>query len=113
MARQITQQAMEQTPSYREIEPAITFRYDYTKQCNPFTRDGYVSVAAIYNMASWSSWKSSSLGLREQAVASGIAGLPLHTLMQLNQGRRSNQPALFPAWLRGRYLGVQGPGRRG
>ena len=94
--RYITKQELESLPSYPLVEQAITYPYDYRCKCDPFTKDGYVSVAAIYNMSAWASWKSSSLNARERAIAEGILGLPLHVLMQINQGRRKNQPALFP-----------------
>jgi hypothetical protein len=55
-----------------------------------------VSVAAIYNMAAWASWKSSSLGGHERAIADAIQDLHLGDLMTLNHNRRIDAPALFP-----------------
>jgi len=61
------------------------------------TRDGYLSVAAIYNMSAWANWKSSSLSNEERANANAIDNqLNLGALMKLNEGRRRDQPALFP-----------------
>ena len=82
--------------SYPLIAKAVEYRHDYRKRCNPQTKDGYVSVDAIYNMSSWASWKSSSLGAGERAIANAIQDLKLLELMKLNKGRRSDQPALFP-----------------
>jgi len=92
----ITWKEFQALPTFDLIEPAVTYPYDYRKKCDPFTKDGYLSVAAIYNMSAWASWKSSSLDKREMAIARAIDALPLYELMRLNDGRRSNQPALFP-----------------
>ena len=94
--RQITQQELQSLPSYLHLEQAITYPYDYRKKCEPFTRDGFVAVAAIYNLSAWSGWKSSSLGYQDRQVANAIHNIPLYELMKINKGRRSNQPALFP-----------------
>lgn len=83
-------------PGYPYIERAITYPYDYRKKCSPVTKDGYVSVAAIYNMSAWANWKSSSLGVVDRKISEAINNLRLYALMKLNKGRRSNQPALFP-----------------
>lgn len=94
--RYITKKEFQNLPSYTVIERAVTYPYNYNKVCDPFTRDGYVSVAAIYNMSAWASWKSSSLDPREMAISRAIQGLHLLELKDLNQGRKSNQPAVFP-----------------
>jgi len=86
-------------PGYPYVEQAVTFPYDYRKKCSPVTRDGYLSVASIYNMSAWASWKSSSLGTAERSIAEAINGIPLYELMELNERRRSDQPALFPVRL--------------
>jgi hypothetical protein len=78
--------------SYPDLAQAITFE----QSGKPITRDGYVSVHAIYNMSAWESWKSSSLSAHERALASAISNLNLYALMKLNEGRRKDQPALFP-----------------
>jgi hypothetical protein len=83
-------------PSFPLIRRAITFRFHPTRAASPQTRDGYVSVAAIYNMSRWASWKSSSLDPEEAAIAAAINKLPLGELMRLNEGRRTDQPAFFP-----------------
>lgn len=91
------------------LEQAITYPFTHTRVASPRTKDGYVSVAAIYNMSAWASWKSSSLGAREQALAREIQDrLGLLDLMRLNHGRRIDQPALFPAGM----LPVRNPRRR-
>lgn len=82
--------------SYPLIANAVEYCHDYRKKCSPQTKDGYVSVDAIYNMSAWASWKSSSLGASERVVANAIQELKLGELMRLNKGRRSDQPALFP-----------------
>ena len=85
--------------SYKEIAEAVDFRYDPSSgpKNNPITKDGFVSVYAIYNMSAWASWKSSSLSEYERTKAEAIQKLGLGSLMQLNEGRIMNQPALFPA----------------
>jgi len=108
-------------PSYSLISRAVSYPGDYHQRCDPQTKDGYVSVHAIYNMSAWAGWKSSSLDPQEMAIAMAIDKLPLHTLMQLNKGRRKDQPALFPAGLlpirevpqtvsKSKYLGNWKPG---
>ena len=87
---------LEALPSFHLIKRAITFRYDHTRVASPVTRDGYISVAAIYNMSRWASWKIGSLDPMESAIAMAINALPLGELMDLNHGRRTDQPALFP-----------------
>ncbi len=95
--RYITKEEIQSIPGYQEIVEAIEFPSKPGK-CDPFTRDGkYLSVAAIYNMSAWASWKSSSLSEYERGKAEAIHGLELGDLMTLNKGRRSDQPALFPA----------------
>jgi len=95
--RYITKEELEALPSYPELVEAIEFPFKGGKS-DPFTRDGkYVSVAAIYNMSAWASWKSSSISEYERAKAGAVEGLHLGDLMTLNQGRRMDQPALFPA----------------
>jgi hypothetical protein len=79
-------------PSYPDLSAAVTFEQSGV----PFTADGYVSVHAIYNMAAWENWKSSSLSPIDRARAAAIGKLNLVALMQLNNGRRKNEPALFP-----------------
>jgi hypothetical protein len=88
---------LEKLPSFPIIRRAIMFPFDHTRAASPMTRDGYVSVAAIYNMSSWANWKSSSLDPTEKAIAAAIKKLPLEELMRLNDGRRTDQPAFFPA----------------
>jgi len=85
-------------PSYNKIAEAVEFRYDPASglKNSPITKDGYVSVYAIYNMSAWASWKSSSLSDYERAKAEAVGELRLLDLMQLNEGRIKNQPALFP-----------------
>jgi len=95
-ARYITWEDFQLLPSFPYIEQAVNFPYDYSKKCSPATKDGHVSVAAIYNMSAWANWKSSSLGIEERGIAEAIEEIPLYELMKLNDGRRSNQPALFP-----------------
>jgi hypothetical protein len=87
---------LEALPSFPLIRRAIMFRFDHTRAASPKTKDGYVSVAAIYNMLSWANWKSSSLDPTEAAIAAAINKLPLGELMRLNEGRRIDQPAFFP-----------------
>lgn len=94
--KQISKEEFEKLPSYPYIEPAISLPFNPQCKCAPFTKDGYLSVAAIYNMSAWASWKSSSLGTSERVVAESIGDIPLYKLMQMNAGRRINQPALFP-----------------
>lgn len=106
--RYITKEELRQLPSYPWIEQALFFgsdyagedeplsRYQASRKVYPFTRDGYVAVQALYNLSSWRSWKSSSLSSEERDVAGAIGGLKLYELMRLNEGRRKNQPALFP-----------------
>ena len=62
----------------------------------PFTKSGLVAVQALFNLSRWSSWKSSSLGDEERGIADSIGGMKLYKLMELNKGRRMNEPALFP-----------------
>jgi rubrerythrin len=83
-------------PSYQIIVRAVNYPHDYRKKCSPVTKDGYVSVDALYNMSAWASWKSSSLDPSEKRIADEINKLSLYELMRLNKGRRSDQPALFP-----------------
>jgi hypothetical protein len=94
--RFIRWEELEALPSFPLIRRAITFRFDPTRAASPITRDGYVSVAAIYNMSSWASWKYGSLDPEEAALARAIKELPLGELMALNHGRRTDQPAFFP-----------------
>jgi len=84
--------------SYNQIAEAVEFRYDLMtgNVYNPVTKDGYLSVYAIYNMNAWANWKSSSLSEYERSKASAIDSLNLVSLMKLNDGRIKNQPALFP-----------------
>jgi hypothetical protein len=79
-------------PSYPELATAVTFEQSGV----PFTKDGYVAVHALYNMASWENWKSSSLSPIDRERAAAIGKLNLSALMKLNDGRRKDQPALFP-----------------
>jgi hypothetical protein len=95
--RYIARKDFEALPSYRYIARALSYPHDYRRKCDPFTRDGYLSVDAIYNLSAWASWKSSSLDPGEMATARAIHDLNLGELMRLNHGRRMNQPALFPA----------------
>lgn len=95
--RYISRKDFEALPSYRYIGRALTYPHDYRSKCDPWTRDGYLSVHAIYNLSAWASWKSSSLDPREMATARAINDLNLGELMRLNHGRRMNEPALFPA----------------
>lgn len=85
---------LKKLPSFEQIREAIEY-----KQKSPLTAEGYVSVAAIYNMSSWASWKMSSLSPHERKKAEAIGDLQLHKLMGLNKGRRMNKPALFPVGL--------------
>jgi len=101
--RYLTKEELESLPSYHWIEDALFYGTDYGSQLNrtrrgwPYTRDDkYVTVQALYNLSRWSSWKSSSLGREERALANTIGEIPLYQLMKLNEGRRMNQPALFP-----------------
>ena len=86
-------------PNYPLISRAVNHPHDHRRACKPYTKDGYLSVDAIYNMSSWAGWKSSSLGDRERAIANAIHDLPLGELMTLNSGRRMDQPALLPEGL--------------
>jgi hypothetical protein len=97
--RFIRWEELEALPSFPLIRQAITFPFHPTRAASPKTRDGYVSVAAIYNMSRWASWKSSSLDPAEAAIAAAINRLPLGELMTLNMGRRMDQPAFFPIGL--------------
>jgi hypothetical protein len=92
----LTWQEFTALPSYQIIARAVSYPHDYRRKCSPQTKDGYVSVDAIYNMSAWASWKSSSLDSGERAVANEIDNLKLLELMKLNKGRRHDQPALFP-----------------
>lgn len=95
--RYITREELEALPSFPELVEAMEFPFKAGK-CDPFTRDGkYVSVAAIYNMSAWAGWKSSSISEYERSKAEAVHGLHLGDLMTLNHGRRTDQPALFPA----------------
>jgi len=85
-----------QLESYPLISRALHYPHDHRRKCSPVTKDGYVSVDAIYNMSAWSGWKSSSLDPREAEIASKIHDLRLGQIMSLNTGRRMDQPALFP-----------------
>lgn len=94
--RYITKEELESLSSFPELVEAIEFPFKAGK-CDPFTRDSkYVSVAAIYNMSAWASWKSSSLSGYERSKAEAVHKLHLGDLMTLNRGRRIDQPALFP-----------------
>jgi hypothetical protein len=95
--RFIRRDELESLPSFPLIQRAIRFPYHHSRVASPWTRDGYVSVAAIYNLVSWASWKSSSLDPHEKAIATAIKQLPLEELMRLNRGRRMDQAAFFPA----------------
>ena len=86
-------------PNYPRISRAVNYPHNYRRACKPYTKDGYLSVDAIYNMSSWAGWKSSSLDPREAAIARAIHDLPLGQLMTLNTGRRMDQPALLPQGL--------------
>ncbi len=99
----ITKEEFESLPSYPWIEEALFYGTDpewqpgRTRKNWPYTRnDGYVTVQALYNLSRWASWKSSSLGREERDVATAIGDIPMYQLMELNKGRRMNQPALFP-----------------
>lgn len=94
--RYVTWQEFESLPSYSLIASAVSYPYTHTKVADPETKDGYVAVAAIYNISAWASWKSSSLDRAEQERARAIQAMPWGELMRINEGRRSNQPALFP-----------------
>lgn len=95
--RYITREEFESLPSYSELVEAIEFPFRQGK-CDPFTRDGkHLAVAAIYNMSAWANWKSSSISDYERSKAEAVQGLHLGDLMTLNKGRRTDQPALFPA----------------
>ena len=95
--RYITVEEIQALPGYPELVEAIEFPSQASKR-GPFTRDGkHVAVSAIYNMNAWASWKSSSLSEYERAKASAVDDLHLGDLMKLNQGRRMDTPALFPA----------------
>lgn len=85
--------------SYPLIASAVDYRHDYRRLCSPVTKDGYVSVDAIYNMSAWASWKSSSLSAADRQISQAIQSLNLYELMKLNKGRRADQPALFPVGL--------------
>lgn len=86
-------------PAFRLIERALRYPHDARRKCSPVTKDGYVSVDAIYNLSAWASWKSSSLGQADFMTAEAIHKLPLGVIMGLNKGRRNDQPALFPETL--------------
>jgi hypothetical protein len=62
----------------------------------PYTKDGYVSVNLIINLRQWAGWKSSSLSDSERDLANKVEMLRLSDLSKLNNGRRADQPALFP-----------------
>ena len=97
--RHITRQEMESLPNYHLIKPAIHFPFNPSRKCKPYTKktkSGFLTVAAIYNMSAWAAWKSSSLGDKDRAIAYGICDIPLYKLMEINEGRRIDQPALFP-----------------
>jgi len=98
----ISWEEFQQLPSFSFVENAVKFPYDYKKKCSPVTKTGEVSVSALYNMSAWASWKSSSLGTSERCIASALSDLPLYQLMALNEGRRSDQAALFPVRLLGK-----------
>jgi len=94
-------------PNYFEVKEAVFYSsYDNTGKINdtgihvmhnsPVTRDGYVSTQAIYNMNHWAAWKVNSSDSYERGKAHAIDDLMLGELSKLNQGRRSDQPALFP-----------------
>jgi len=83
---------LEKMKSYPDLAEAINFhQYGSSK-----TKDGYISVHAIYNMSAWENWKSSSLSGADRAKAEAVGKLNLLALMRLNEGRRKDQPALFP-----------------
>ena len=97
--RHITRQEMESLPNYHLIKPAINYPFSPGRKCKPYTqntKNGLLTVAAIYNMSSWAHWKLSSLGDKDRAIANAIYDIPLYKLMEINEGRRMNQPALFP-----------------
>lgn len=81
------------------IIEAINFKGTQLRKYNPVTRDGYLSVDALYNMSRWANWKCSSLSSWERDMAQNIDKLMLSELMKLNQGRRADQAALFPVRL--------------
>jgi len=98
--RYISWEEFTNLPSYPLVARAVDYPHDYRRKSSPVTKDGYVSVDAIYNMSAWASWKSSSLGEEDRRIAEAIhTDLKLYELMKLNKGRRSDQPALFPAGL--------------
>jgi len=94
--RYITWEDFTKLPGYPLIARAVNYPHDYRRKCSPYTKDGYISVDAIYNMSAWAGWKSSSLDPIEKQIADKIHELGLYQLMQLNKGRRQDQPALFP-----------------
>ncbi|MFW6125465.1 MAG: DUF192 domain-containing protein, partial [Chloroflexota bacterium] len=94
--RYITWDEFTALPSYPLIASAVDYPHDYRRKCSPVTKDGYLSVDAIYNMSAWAGWKSSSLGERDRRISEAIQELRLVDIMRLNKGRRADQPALFP-----------------
>jgi hypothetical protein len=84
-------------PSYPQVEEAVSLGWSTLRKCSPVTKDGFVSVDAIYNMDHWIGWKVNSQSSYERGMAQSMdEQLGLHTLKRLNQGRRMDQPALFP-----------------
>ena len=102
--RYITKEEFESLPSYPWVEEAIYHsstpeweqEHGGGRHNMPFTKNGLVAVQALWNLSRWENWKSSSLSREERDVAGSIGGLKLGHLMELNKGRRMNQPALFP-----------------
>jgi len=94
--RYISYEEFRKLPSASLLERAITYRHDHRRACHPVSRDGYLTVDAIYNMSAWANWMSSSLGEADRRLSEAIYSLPLLELMNLNRGRKKNQPALFP-----------------
>jgi len=107
--RYIAKEELQSLPGYPAIEEALFYGTGWMSEFEPisdldslhrrrwpFTRRGYVAVQAIYNMYRWASTYSSSLGDYDRTLAGAIHGLGLGQLMELNTGRRMNEPALFP-----------------
>ena len=87
----VTRQDLESDPLWPYMREAL----DYTEHGRSFTSKGLLTVAGIYNMAAWASWKSSSLGKEEQSVATTIQSLKLYQLMDINKDKRMSAAALF------------------
>lgn len=107
--RYITKEEFQSLPSYPFIEEALFFGTGWVNEVEPitdidalhkkkwpFTKSGYVAVQALSNLYRWKSWKSSSLSDEERGLSGAIGDLHLGALMDLNAGRRMNEPALFP-----------------